>query len=182
MNDDTGSAALARQLARRTRDWQSMIRITHDFFHAWRRAVAAAHGERAAREAELDFWERIGAATGAAYLARAGNPDDPAQLARAMLRASEVMGETAHVERDGDSTLLVHTACPWLDSYRAHGLPGQCGAGCDRWFQTAVRTVSPRMRVVTESRLPDGDASCTRRFTLARPQGRPFGTPSNRCD
>ena len=168
MNDDTGIAPLQRQLARRTRDWESMIRVAHDFFHGWRSAIAARHGEPAAKEMELDFWERIGTGTGAMYLARGGKPDDPAQVARVMLRASEVMGETAHVKTDGEAVLLVHTACPWPDSYRAHGIPNQCGAGCDRWFRTTVRAISHRIEVVTESRLPDGDSNCARRFTLAR--------------
>ena len=79
--------------------------------------------------------------------------------------ASEVMGETAHLERDGDDVLLVHTACPWQDSFRASGIPDQCQAGCDNWFGTTAASISPRIKVVTESALPAGDRSCTRRFS-----------------
>jgi hypothetical protein len=163
----TETAELEKRLARKERDWQSMIRITHDFFHAWRKSVADKHGEQAAREMELAFWERIGVGTGEMYLARGGKPDSPEQIAFTMVRASEVMGETARLERDGDAALVVHTACPWMDSYRANGIANQCASGCDHWFQVAARTISPRIRVVTESQLPRGGATCTRRFTLA---------------
>jgi hypothetical protein len=150
------------------RDWQSMIRITHDFFHAWRKSVADSHGEPAAKDMEMRFWENIGLGTGRMYLARGGTPDDPGQIAFTMKRASDIMGETAHIAQDGDATLLVHTACPWIDSYRAAGLPNQCGAGCDHWFQTTVKTISPNLKVITESQLPRGDASCTRRFSVTK--------------
>lgn len=163
----TETAELEKQLVRKERDWQSMIRITHDFFHAWRKSVADKHGEAAAQAMELAFWERIGVGTGEMYLARGGTPDSPEQIAFTMLRASEVMGETARMEKDGEAVLLVHTACPWLDSYRANGIANQCGLGCDHWFQTTARTISPRIRVVTESQLPAGGTTCTRRFSLS---------------
>lgn len=166
MSDKTRVAAVEKQLTRKTRDWETMIRIAHDFFHGWRKSVSAKHGEQAAKDMELAFWERIGVSTGERYLARGGKPDDYEQVAYTLLRASEVMGETAQMKKDGDATLLVHTACPWMDSYRANGIPNQCGAGCDHWFQTTVKTISPRLRVVAESRMPDGGKSCTRRFTL----------------
>ena len=40
---------LEKRLARKERDWQSMIRITHDFFHAWRKSVKDKQGEAAAK-------------------------------------------------------------------------------------------------------------------------------------
>lgn len=166
MSDKARIAELEKQLARKTRDWESMIRITHDFFHGWRKSVADRHGEQAAQEMEFAFWERIGVGTGEMYLARGGKPEDHEQIAFTMLRASEVMGETAQMKKDGNATLLVHTACPWIDSYRANGIANQCGAGCDHWFQITVKTISPKLQVVTESQLPKGDASCTRRFKL----------------
>lgn len=162
MNSDD----LAKQLERKQRDWQSMIRICHDFFHAWRQAAQERYGEQAAMALELAFWEHIGAGTGRMYLERGGRPEDLERIAFTLQRASDVMGETAHLEKEGEAVKLVHTACPWLDSFRAAGLPGRCGEGCDRWFQATVRAISPRVRVVTESQLPKGDASCTRRFTL----------------
>jgi len=148
--------------------WRSMIRITHDFFHAWRKAIVDSHGETAAKDMELLFWENIGRGTGKFYLARGGKPDDTGQIAYTMKRASDIMGETAHITLDGDATLLVHTDCPWMDSYHAAGIPGQCGAGCDRWFQTTVKTISNNLIVVTESQLPNGDANCTRRFMVMK--------------
>jgi hypothetical protein len=157
---------LEKRLARKERDWQSMIRIAHDFFHAWRKAVRDRLGEAAASEMELAFWENVGVGTGRMYLERGGAPEDLDRIATTLQRASDVMGETAHVRKDGTDVLLVHTACPWLDSFRAAGLPNRCGEGCDRWFQVTVRTISPKVRVVTESQMPRSDATCTRRFTL----------------
>ena len=46
-------------------------------------------------------------------------------------------------------------------------VPNQRQASCDHWFQPTAKTISPKIRVVTESALPAGDASCTRRFSLA---------------
>jgi hypothetical protein len=158
-------AELEKKLARMERDWQSMIRITHDFFHSWREAVEERLGKQAADEVQMRFWEIVGVGTGKLYLERGGNPEDPEQIAYTMLRASQVMGETAHTAREGDASLLVHEACPWLDSFRERGAAGQCQAGCDNWFQATVRTISPRLQVVTESALPAGDATCTRRFS-----------------
>ncbi len=157
---------LEKQLARKERDWQSMIRITHDFFHAWRKSVKDKQGEAAAMDTELAFWENVGVGTGEMYLKRGGKPEDLEQIAFTMQRASDVMGETARMEKDGRDVLVVHTACPWMDSFRAAGLPNRCGEGCDRWFQATAQTISPKVRVVTESQLPKGDATCTRRFSL----------------
>ncbi|HNQ57856.1 MAG: hypothetical protein DPW12_09890 [Rhodocyclaceae bacterium] len=163
---EKGGADLEKALARKERDWQSMIRITHDFFHAWRKSVKDKQGEAAAKEMELAFWENVGVGTGEMYLKRGGKPEDLEQIAFTMQRASDVMGETAHMKKDGQDVLVVHTACPWMDSFRAAGLPNQCGEGCDRWFQVAAQTISPKVRVVTESQLPRGGDTCTRRFTL----------------
>jgi hypothetical protein len=163
---EKSTADLEKALGRKERDWQSMIRITHDFFHAWRKSVQDRQGEAAAKEMELAFWENVGVGTGQMYLKRGGKPEDLGQIAYTMQRASDVMGETAHMKKDGADVLVVHTACPWLDSFRVAGLANQCGEGCDRWFQVTVKTISPKVRVVTESQLPQGGATCTRRFTL----------------
>ncbi|WP_220635182.1 hypothetical protein [Georgfuchsia toluolica] len=56
------STALKERAKRLESNWQSMIRITHDFFHAWRKAVADTHGEPAAREMELLFWKTLASA------------------------------------------------------------------------------------------------------------------------
>jgi hypothetical protein len=157
---------LQQALTRKERDWQSMIRITHDFFHAWRKSVREQLGEAGAMKMELAFWENIGVGTGKMYLERGGKPDDLERIAFTLQRASDVMGETAHMEKDGKDVLVVHTACPWMESFRAAGLPNRCGEGCDRWFQVTAQTISPKVRMVTESLLPKGGATCTRRFTL----------------
>ena len=165
--NSTTETDLAKRLARAERDWQSMQRICHDFFHGWRRTVQDRFGADVAQELEMSFYQRIGEGTGKMFLDRGGKPDDLEKLVHSLVRASEVMGEAAHLRREGDEVLLVHTACPWMDSFRATGAPNQCQASCDHWFRTTATTISPRIRVVTESALPAGDASCTRRFSLA---------------
>lgn len=157
-----------KHLARAERDWRSMQRICHDFFHGWRRTVTDRFGPDVAKELETSFYGHIGEGTARTYLERGGTPDDLGKLVKSLVRASEVMGEAAHLLTENDDVLLVHTACPWMDSFRATGAPNQCQASCDHWFQTTAKAISPRIKVLTESALPAGDASCTRRFSFAR--------------
>lgn len=166
MSADTRIAELEKKLERKERDWQAMIRITHDFFHCWREAVEEKLGKQEANEVQLRFWELVGIGTGKMYLERGGAPDDVTKVAFTMLRASEVMGETARMETTPDASLLVHEACPWMDSFRERGAANECQAGCDRWFQATVQAISPNLQVVTEAALPAGNATCTRRFTV----------------
>lgn len=169
MNADTRTVVdLEKQLARKERDWESMIRINHDFFHCWRRAAEEKLDPAAAHDVLMRFWELVGIGTGQMYLERGGKPDNLEQIAFTMMRASHVMGESAHMALEGDASVLVHTACPWMDSFRDTGAPNQCQAGCDHWFQTTLRTISPNLRVTTESALPAGDTTCTRRFSLTK--------------
>lgn len=169
MNAETKTAAeLEKQLARKERDWESVNRINHDFFHCWRRAVAEKFSPQEANDVLMRFWELVGESTGKTYLQRGGKPEDLEQIAFTMMRASHVMGETAHMALEADASVLVHTACPWMDSFRDTGAANQCQAGCDHWFQTTIKTISPNVRVVTESALPAGDATCTRRFSLEK--------------
>lgn len=166
MGNNTNETDLAKRLARAERDWQSMQRICHDFFHGWRRAVEDRCGEEVAKELEMSFYGCIGEGTGRMYLERGGKPEDLEKMVYTLVRASEVMGETAHMKREGADVLLIHEACPWIDSFRATGAPNQCQAGCDHWFRTTARSISPNVCVETESALPAGDATCTRRFSL----------------
>jgi hypothetical protein len=171
MSTDTNTRTIAdleKQLARKERDWESMIRINHDFFHCWRRAAEEKLSPQDANDLVMRFWELVGVGTGEMYLARGGKPENLEQIAFTMMRASHVMGETAHMSMEGDASVLVHTACPWTDSFRDSGAPNQCQAGCDHWFQVTAKTISPKLRVTTESALPAGASSCTRRFTLAK--------------
>lgn len=147
------------------RNWKSMIQISHDFFHRWRQAVEEAMGPQEAGKLVQRFWELVGQGTAEAYLRKKRDPDNIEEVVQAFARASKVMGETVRVEKDGDAVLLIHDACPWIDSYRDYGSPGQCQPGCDRWFGAAVEGISPRLRVETTACLAAGDQTCTRRFT-----------------
>ena len=144
------------------KEWRGMIRVSHDFFHRWRQAVVESVGEEKAREMELRFWELVGEGTAEAY--RRLNPASLGAIVDLMARSSLMMGEEVTTRTDGADCFLVHTGCPWPQSYRASGLGGSCRPGCDRWFAATVAKVDPRYGVETLSSLADGDNTCTRRF------------------
>ena len=145
-----------------------MIFIVHDFFHSWRKTVEEKFGPEVASDLVLRFWELVGQGTGDSYLKRRRDPGDIEQIVKAMVRASQVMGESAVMVRDGEDYLLVHEACPWIDSFKNYGAPGQCQPGCDRWFESAVVTIPADISVTTESCLAAGDQTCRRRYRKIR--------------
>jgi len=148
------------------RDWRTMILIAHDFFHCWRNLVRGKYGDSAAEELTLKFWEEIGKNTAQQYIIKGRiDPEDVEQVVNAVARSSGIMGETVRVEKDGDAFLLIHDACPWIDSYVRAGSAGQCQKGCDRWFAATLSQLSPRLMVKTLSCLAAGDAQCLRRFS-----------------
>lgn len=149
----------------KVRDWKTMIVISHNFYHSWRKAVEEKYGKDEASELELRFWELVGEDTANAYINKGKiDSNDIEGLVKGIARSSEIMGEQVEVKKDGDDILLVHTECPWTDSYEASGDPGQCQAGCDRWFETAAQKLNAKFGVKTESCLAAGDDSCLRRF------------------
>lgn len=147
------------------RDWRSMISISHDFFHRWRMVVEDRYGKEEAADLAKRFWESVGEGTAASYLKRGKDTEDLEQIVNYFVKASLVMGEAARIVREGKDVLLVHDSCPWVDTYRDYGAPGQCQAGCDRWFQTALQQISEGFSVQTESSLAAGDINCSRRFS-----------------
>lgn len=152
------------RLQKLDRNWKTMILIAHDFFHNWRQAVCERYGEEVMEELTLRFWELVGKNTAAQYARAKIDGRDVERVARATARSSEIMGETVRVERDGEAWLLLHDACPWIDSYRRAGFDGKCRPGCHRWFQAAVQGLSPDLTVDTLASLADGDKQCIRRF------------------
>lgn len=146
------------------REWKTMILIAHDFFHSWRQAVFEKYGEQAMDELTLRFWELVGKNTAAQYAKAGIDGNDMGRLALAAARSSEIMGETVRTESDGEVWLLLHDACPWIDSFRKAGLGGKCGPGCHRWFEATVEGLSPELAVETLACLADGDKQCVRRF------------------
>lgn len=147
------------------RDWKTMIIVSHDFFHQWRKAVAEKYGKEEADNLTIRFWELVGENTANSYLHK-GNIDaeNLAQIVKGVARSSEIMGEVVEIKEDGDDIILIHTECPWIKSYEINDSAGQCQAGCDQWFKTAVTKINQRFDVNTESCLASGDSSCTRRF------------------
>jgi len=148
------------------RNWKAMVIISHDFFHRWRQTVEETIGPQEAKKLVQRFWELVGQGTAEAYLKKKRDPDNVEDVVRALTRASEIMGGTVRVEKDGETVLLIHDACSWIDSYRDYGSPGQCQLGCDRWIGAAIEYISPRLRVETTACLAAGDQTCARRFTL----------------
>ncbi|MDA8335866.1 MAG: L-2-amino-thiazoline-4-carboxylic acid hydrolase [Peptococcaceae bacterium] len=144
------------------KQWRGMIRVSHDFFHRWRQAVLEGEGEEKAREMELRFWELVGQGTADAY--RRLNPASLGAIVDLMARSSRIMGEEVTTRKSGDECFLVHTGCPWPESYRAAGLGGSCRPGCDRWFAATLANLDAGYAVETLSSLADGDTTCTRRF------------------
>lgn len=147
------------------RDWRSMIFISHDFFHRWRMVLEEKFGAEETVALVNLFWESVGEGTAQSYLKRGGDTEDLEQIVNAFVRASHVMGESAQSLKDGNDVLLIHDACPWIGSYQDYGALGQCQAGCDKWFETALKTISDSFSVRTESCLAAGESNCTRRYS-----------------
>lgn len=147
------------------RDWRSMISISHDFFHRWRQVVEEKYGLEESMNLADRFWELVGDSTADSYLKRGKDTNDLEQIVDAFVKASLVMGESARMARNGDDFLLIHDACPWVDSFINYGAPGQCTAGCDSWFKRALKKISGDYSVRTECYIPAGGSTCTRRFS-----------------
>lgn len=146
------------------RDWKTMILIAHDFFHSWRQVLYRQYGESVTEELTLGFWEQVGKKTAAQYARGKIDPQNVEQVARGAARSSEIMGETVSVRQDGEAWLLIHDACPWTDTYKKAGFEGKCRPGCDRWFESTVRALSPGLAVETLACLASGDNQCVRKF------------------
>ena len=156
----------AKENAKLMRNWKGMLFISHDFFHRWRQTVEETVSPQEAKKLVNRFWELVAKGSAQAYLSKNKDPHDVEGVVQSLARASDVMGETVRVEKDGADVLLVHDASPWIDSFREYGAPGQCQAGCDRWFEATAETISPRLKVETTTCLAAGDNTCTRRFSL----------------
>lgn len=152
-------------LKRLERDWRTMIFISHDFFHRWRLVLEEKFGQEETDSLINAFWETVGVGTGEAYLNKGRDPENLEDIVGTMVRASLVMGESARMAQDGEDYLLIHDKCPWVDSFKNYGAPGKCQAGCDKWFEKATKTISPKFSLKTESCLASGDSTCTRRFS-----------------
>lgn len=147
------------------RDWRSMIFISHDFFHRWRMVVEERLGEEETTALIERFWEVVGEGTAESYLKRGKDVTDLEQIVNYFVRASLVMGESARAVKEGNDVLLIHDACPWIDSFRDYGAPGKCQAGCDKWFESALRKITSDFSVQTEGCLAAGDSGCIRRYS-----------------
>jgi len=142
-----------------------MIFVSHDFFHRWRIVLEEKFGKVETVALVDRFWELVGEGTGKSYLKHGRDTEDLEQIVNIFVRASLVMGESARSAKDGNDVLLIHDFCPWIGSFKDYGAPGQCQAGCDKWFDTALKTISRDFAIRTDSCLAAGDGTCTRRFS-----------------
>ncbi|MDA8235306.1 MAG: L-2-amino-thiazoline-4-carboxylic acid hydrolase [Clostridia bacterium] len=150
------------------RNWKSMIMISHDFFHRWRQVAEESLGKQETQKMINSFWEKVGRSTAESYLGKNRDPENVEEVVQAFARASEVMGEKVKVVQDDRFVLLIHDECPWIDSFKNYGAPGECQEGCDSWFKSAVQGISPNLKVETTSCLASGESTCTRRFSKGR--------------
>jgi len=151
--------------------FKALCQITRAQHFAWREAVRELCPGVDARAVVERMWAITGRQTGQAYLKRLdrSRPLAP-QVAASVAWSSQCMGEDARVEvgADGSEAFVRHEACPWFSWHERLGLLAEDRPGCDLWFQTTVdeinRALGTKLRVETRQTLPDGDASCLRRF------------------
>ncbi len=154
-----------RYLAWLEQSWHSMIAISHNFYFAWLKTAREFAPNATEDELATRFYQIVGEDTARLYREKLGlDGTDPAKIAKAFARSSEIMGEEARVETDGAVAYLVHTQCPWLADQQAAGVESDCQAGCDAWFVTAARALSPALHVETEEAMPKGASTCRRRI------------------
>jgi len=153
------------------RKFEALCQITRAQHFAWREAVHELCPGVSTRAVVERMWAITGRETARAYLKRI----DPArplapQVAESVVWSSRCMGEDASVEPGPASgeAFVRHEACPWFAWHERTGLLAEDRPGCDAWFAATVdeinRQLGTRLRVETLSTLPDGDASCRRRF------------------
>jgi hypothetical protein len=119
----------------------------------------------------MRMWELTGEQTGRAYCKRIDKAAPLApQVAASIAHSSVCMGEDAVVEPGATpgEAFVRHRDCPWQGWHQKTGLVAEDRPGCDAWFRSTVaevnRTLGTALRVETLQALPDGGASCLRRF------------------
>ncbi len=151
------------------KDLRAMWNICRDFFFKWRETVKDAFGEEKAKELVEKFWEKVGEGTAFLYKEHGINPDNLTDIAKAIARSSEIMGEKVELEERGDEVIIRHVKCPWWDWAQWLGLEREDQAGCDIWFRVTVEKLNPHARVETLKSFAMGDEVCERRIYLERP-------------
>ena len=149
-----------------------IVRAQH---FAWREAVAQLCPDVDPADVGDRMWALTGRGTAAAYLKHI-DPSRPEalQVAESVAFSSRCMGEDASVEAGEEGEAFVrHADCPWFHWHLKKGLLAEDRPGCDRWFQETTAGLAEALgiplEVETLATLPDGDDSCLRRFSVARP-------------
>ncbi len=148
-----------------------IVRAQH---FAWRAAVVETCPDVDPAETVKLMWQLTGDTTAQAYLGRIDLQKPVArQVAESIAWSSRCMGEDAVVEAaagDGptDEAFVRHDGCPWKGWHERQGLLAEDRPGCDAWFAATVdginRSLDTNLRFETLESLPEGGASCRRRF------------------
>jgi predicted ArsR family transcriptional regulator len=146
------------------RDLKAMWNICRDFFYKWRESVSESFGEEKASELVKKFWEKVGEGTAVLYKEHGINPDNLEDIARAIARSSEIMGEKVEIEKGDGWVVVRHLKCPWWDWARRFGLEEEDKEGCDVWFRATVSNLNPKAKVETVKSFVSGDGMCERRI------------------
>ncbi|MFQ5592150.1 MAG: hypothetical protein ACE5HE_13385 [Phycisphaerae bacterium] len=144
-----------------------IVRAQH---FAWRDAVRATVPGVDPQQVVNKMWEITAVETARTYLRRI-DPGKPLalQVAYSMAFSSVCMGEGATVEQgEGDEAFVKHADCPWYSWHERLGVLNEDRPGCDTWFNATVREINKalgtRLRIETQSALPDGAECCLRRL------------------
>ena len=156
-----------QEIKKLKRDWQAMIKVSHDFFHAWRQMMEEEVDDRRARFLTERFWEKIAISNAEMYR---GDKTDISKILRFMARMSDVMGETVTTDSKNGESYLIHIACPWIDSFKEYEAKNRCQAGCDCWFETTLKLINPDLKMQTLDCLTEGGKGCIRKFTNKKKQ------------
>ena len=148
------------------RDLKAMWNICRDFYFKWRETVRDEFGEEKARELTEKFWEKVGEGTAILYKEHGINPDSLMDIAKAIARSSEIMGEKVELEEKDGEVIVRHVKCPWWDWAQRLGLEEEDQAGCDVWFKVTVEKLNPRADVETLKSFAMGHGMCERRIYL----------------
>ena len=144
------------------KDLKVMWNICRDFFYKWRSVVEEEFGREKARDLVKKFWEKVGEGTAKLYKEHGVNPENLVEIAKAIARSSEIMGEKVEVLAEEDKVIVRHTSCPWFDWAKMFGLEEEDKEGCDIWFKVTVEKMNPRAKVETTKSFAAGDDFCER--------------------
>ena len=156
--------------------FEILVEIARASHFAWREAALRCCPGLDPRQLVGEMWDITGVKTAEAYVKRLDPAGDlPRQVAASIVWSSQCMGEDARLEIGEQGECFVkHEACPWHRWHEGQGLLAEDRPGCDRWFESTLRTINEklgtRLRFETLSTLPEGGDCCRRRIWEEKPR------------